>query len=142
MLEVSWCHQDFTIWLDGTYSTLSLLLRFSCHRESSTEGKNIKVYESYIPIATKVSESAIHGKSIYDFSSDSKASKAYEELTKEFLKDHREKKTHNVTMDELLLRGWKYGVYWQDGRPVHAHRKSSERCRPVSSRTYTFCAVS
>ena len=57
-----------------------------------TFGKHIKVYESYIPIATKVSESAIHGKSIYDFSSDSKASKAYEELTKEFLKDHREKK--------------------------------------------------
>ena len=28
-------------------------------------------------------------------------------------------KTHNVTMDELLLRGWKYGVYWQDGRPFH-----------------------
>ncbi len=27
--------------------------------------------------------------------------------------------THNVTMDELLLRGWKYGVYWQDGRPFH-----------------------
>ena len=54
-----------------------------------TFGKHIKVYESYIPIATKVSESAIHGKSIYDFSSDSKASKAYEELTKEFFKDHR-----------------------------------------------------
>ncbi len=27
-----------------------------------TFGKHIKVYESYIPIATKVSESAIHGK--------------------------------------------------------------------------------
>ena len=57
-----------------------------------TFGSHIKVFDSYIPIATKVSESAIYGKSIYDLSSDSKASQAYADLTKEFLKDHREKK--------------------------------------------------
>ena len=28
-------------------------------------------------------------------------------------------KDHNITLDELLHRGWKYGVYWQDGRPFH-----------------------
>ena len=57
-----------------------------------TFGSHIKVFGSYIPIATKVSESAIYGKSIYDLSSDSKASQAYEDLTREFLKDHREKR--------------------------------------------------
>ena len=57
-----------------------------------TFGSHIKVFGSYIPVATKVSESAIYGKSIYDLSSDSKASQAYEDLTREFLKDHREKR--------------------------------------------------
>ncbi len=54
-------------------------------------GNHIRIYESYIPVATKVSESAIYGKSIYELSFDSKASHAYEELTKEFLKTQREK---------------------------------------------------
>lgn len=57
-----------------------------------TFGNHIKIYNSYIPIATKVSESAIYGKSIYELSSDSKAALAYEKLTREFLKGHREKK--------------------------------------------------
>ena len=26
---------------------------------------------------------------------------------------------HQITMDDLIHRGWKYGVYWQDGRPFH-----------------------
>ena len=56
-----------------------------------TFGSHIKIYESYIPIATKLSETAIYGKSIYDLHADSKASEAYKELTKEFLRDHREK---------------------------------------------------
>ncbi len=53
------------------------------------------LYESYIRIATKVSESAIYGKSIYELSPDSKAAQAYEEFTREFLKDHREKNRDN-----------------------------------------------
>ena len=57
-----------------------------------TFGSHIKVFGSYIPVATKVSESAIYGKSIYDLSSDSKASQAYEDLTREFLKDHQKRK--------------------------------------------------
>ena len=28
-------------------------------------------------------------------------------------------KKNNVTMDDLFYKGWKYGVYWQDGRPFH-----------------------
>ena len=28
-------------------------------------------------------------------------------------------KAHGIDMDTLLHRGWKYGVYWQDGRPFH-----------------------
>ena len=53
----------------------------------STFGSHIKVFDSYIPIATKLSESAIIGKSIYEYASDSKASLAYGSLTREFLKE-------------------------------------------------------
>lgn len=28
-------------------------------------------------------------------------------------------KKNNISMDDLILKGWKYGVYWQDGRPFH-----------------------
>ncbi len=28
-------------------------------------------------------------------------------------------KAHGIDMDTLLHKGWKYGVYWQDGRPFH-----------------------
>ncbi len=28
-------------------------------------------------------------------------------------------KKNNITVEDILLRGWKYGVYWQDGRPFH-----------------------
>ncbi len=28
-------------------------------------------------------------------------------------------KAHNTNMDDLLHEGWRYGVYWQDGRPFH-----------------------
>ena len=28
-------------------------------------------------------------------------------------------KAHDIDMDTLLHKGWKYGVYWQDGRPFH-----------------------
>ena len=28
-------------------------------------------------------------------------------------------KKNNVTLDDVFLKGWKYGVYWQDGRPFH-----------------------
>ncbi|MBE6104410.1 MAG: aminotransferase class I/II-fold pyridoxal phosphate-dependent enzyme [Erysipelotrichaceae bacterium] len=28
-------------------------------------------------------------------------------------------KKNNVTLDDLFYKGWKYGVYWQDGRPFH-----------------------
>ncbi len=26
-------------------------------------------------------------------------------------------KANNITLDELIKKGWEYGVYWQDGRP-------------------------
>ena len=28
-------------------------------------------------------------------------------------------KAHEILLEELLHKGWKYGVYWQDGRPFH-----------------------
>lgn len=28
-------------------------------------------------------------------------------------------KAHGISLEELLHKGWKYGVYWQDGRPFH-----------------------
>ena len=65
-------------------------------------GNHIKIYESYIPIATKVSESAIFGKSIYEFSSDSKAALAYEELTREFLKGSPGKEKRDTKMRRYI----------------------------------------
>ena len=58
----------------------------------NTFGSHIKIFDTYIPDATKVSESPIYGKSMYELSSKSVASQAYTALTKEFLKDHRERK--------------------------------------------------
>ncbi len=28
-------------------------------------------------------------------------------------------RTHNCSVEDVLYKGWEYGVYWQDGRPFH-----------------------
>lgn len=50
-------------------------------------GGKIKVYNTIIPMGVKAAESALEGKSIYAYDKTSKPAIAYEEFTKEVLKD-------------------------------------------------------
>ena len=54
-------------------------------------GKNIRVFETIIPKATKASEASISGKSIYAYAKDSKVALAYENLTKELINNQKVK---------------------------------------------------
>lgn len=54
-------------------------------------GSNIRVFDTIIPKATKASEATIAGESIYAYAKDSKVAVAYENLTKEILKDQKVK---------------------------------------------------
>lgn len=52
-------------------------------------GKNIRVFDTIIPKATKASEASISGKSIYAYAKDSKVALAYENLTKELINNQK-----------------------------------------------------
>lgn len=54
-------------------------------------GKNIRVFETIIPKATKASEASISGKSIYAYAKDSKVALAYLNLTKELINNQKVK---------------------------------------------------
>ena len=54
-------------------------------------GKNIRVFDTIIPKATKASEASISGKSIYAYAKDSKVALAYENLTKELINNQKVK---------------------------------------------------
>lgn len=54
-------------------------------------GKNIRVFDTIIPKATKASEATIAGVSIYAYAKDSKVAKAYDNLTKEIITDQKVK---------------------------------------------------
>ena len=54
-------------------------------------GKNIRVFDTIIPKATKASEASISGKSIYMYAKDSKVALAYENLTKELINNQKVK---------------------------------------------------
>ena len=54
-------------------------------------GKNIRVFDTIIPKATKASEASISGKSIYVYAKDSKVALAYENLTKELINNQKVK---------------------------------------------------
>lgn len=54
-------------------------------------GKNIRVFETIIPKATKASEASISGKSIYAYAKDSKVALAYANLTKELINNQKVK---------------------------------------------------
>lgn len=54
-------------------------------------GKNIRVFETIIPKATKASEASISGKSIYAYAKDSKVALAYSNLTKELINNQKVK---------------------------------------------------
>lgn len=52
-------------------------------------GKNIRVFDTIIPKATKASEASISGKSIYAYAKDSKVALAYANLTKELINNQK-----------------------------------------------------
>lgn len=54
-------------------------------------GKNIRVFDTIIPKATKASEASISGKSIYAYAKDSKVALAYSNLTKELINNQKVK---------------------------------------------------
>ena len=77
-------------------------------------GKNIRVFDTIIPKATKASEASISGKSIYVYAKDSKVALAYENLTKELINNqkvkHKEelnRQEKNVNDKQLCFIEWK-----------------------------------
>lgn len=54
-------------------------------------GRNIRVFDTIIPKATKASEATIVGKSIYAYAKDSKVAVAYSNLTKELVNNQKVK---------------------------------------------------
>lgn len=77
-------------------------------------GKNIRVFETIIPKATKASEASISGKSIYAYAKDSKVALAYSNLTKELINNqkvkHKEelnRQEKNVNDKQLCFIEWK-----------------------------------
>ena len=50
-------------------------------------GRRIKIYNTIIPMGVKAAESTIEGKSVYAYDKKSKPAIAYEEFTKEVLKN-------------------------------------------------------
>ena len=54
-------------------------------------GKNIRVFDTIIPKATKASEASISGKSIYAYAKDSKVALAYSNFTKELINNQKVK---------------------------------------------------
>lgn len=48
-------------------------------------GKNVKIYESYIPRSVKAEEAPSYGQSIYEYDTTGKVSSAYSKFTDEFL---------------------------------------------------------
>lgn len=77
-------------------------------------GKNIRVFDTIIPKATKASEASISGKSIYVYAKDSKVALAYANLTKELINNqkvkHKEelnRQEKNVNDKQLCFIEWK-----------------------------------
>ena len=77
-------------------------------------GKNIRVFDTIIPKATKASEASISGKSIYAYAKDSKVALAYENLTKELINNqkvkHKEefnRQEKNINDKQLCFIEWK-----------------------------------
>lgn len=63
-------------------------------------GKNIRVFDTIIPKATKASEASISGKSIYAYAKDSKVALAYENLTKELINNQKVKHKEEFNRQE------------------------------------------
>ena len=63
-------------------------------------GKNIRVFDTIIPKATKASEASISGKSIYAYAKDSKVALAYSNLTKELINNQKVKHKEELNREE------------------------------------------
>lgn len=63
-------------------------------------GKNIRVFDTIIPKATKASEASISGKSIYAYAKESKVALAYENLTKELINNQKVKHKEELNRQE------------------------------------------
>ena len=69
------------------------LAKASIESLKNNYGRRIKIYDTIIPMGIKAAESTIEGKSVYAYDKKSKPAIAYEELTKEVLKDSERNKT-------------------------------------------------
>ena len=58
-------------------------------------GRNIKVFDSVIPVAIKAGEASISGKSIYSYAKDSKVASAYASLTDELISSGKPKQRND-----------------------------------------------
>ena len=58
-------------------------------------GRNIRVFDSVIPVATKAGEASISGKSIYSYAKDSKVASAYSSLTDELISSGKPKQRND-----------------------------------------------
>lgn len=58
-------------------------------------GRNIRVFDSVIPVATKAGEASISGKSIYSYAKDSKVASAYASLTDELISSGKPKQRND-----------------------------------------------
>lgn len=63
-------------------------------------GKNIRVFDTIIPKATKASEASISGKSIYAYAKDSKVALAYSNFTKELINNQKVKHKEELNRQE------------------------------------------
>ncbi len=77
--------------IDGIVLTLvdgrTNLAKQTMHILRNQYGNWMKIYDSRIPVAVKAAETSFQGKSIYSYDKNSPVAKAYEELTKEVMRD-------------------------------------------------------
>ena len=77
--------------IDGIVLTLvdgrTNLAKQTMHILRNQYGNRMKIYDSRIPVAVKADETSFQGKSIYSYDKNSPVAKAYEELTKEVMRD-------------------------------------------------------
>ncbi len=77
--------------IDGVLLTIAdmqtKLAKATVEALKSNYGSKIKIYNTIIPMGIKAAEGTVQGKSVYAYDKSSKPAKAYEEFTKEVLKD-------------------------------------------------------
>ena len=77
--------------IDGIVLTLvdgrTNLAKQTLHILRNQYGNRMKIYSSQIPVAVKAAETSFQGKSIYAYDKNSSVAKAYENLTKEVIRN-------------------------------------------------------